>query len=81
MVRQKVGGELVSPNSMTLVLYAPKGVLKAAFHRSSSLIWILLKPHLKSSLVNIDFPWRRSMMLLIRGSGYTSHTVQEFKTR
>jgi hypothetical protein len=38
IAQQKVGGKLVKPKSITLVSYAPKGVLKAAFHRSSSLI-------------------------------------------
>ncbi len=51
MVLWKVAGELVSLKNMTCGSKSPFGVLKAAFHSSPSLIWILLYPHHMSNLV------------------------------
>ena len=41
----KVGGELHCPKNMTRGSYRPKGVVKAAFHSSPSLMQMLLYPH------------------------------------
>ena len=48
----KVAGELVSPKNMTVGLYRPLLVIKAAFHWSLSLMRTLLYPHSMSNLVN-----------------------------
>src|ERR1700677_1570741 len=70
MARQKVAGELVSLKYMTVGSYNPKGVLKAAFQRSSSLIRMLLNPQRMSNFVKRVFPCKWSKILLMRGSGY-----------
>ena len=40
MVLQKVAGEFVRPKNITHGWNSPKGVLKAAFHLSLSLMWM-----------------------------------------
>src|ERR1700733_14812500 len=81
MVLQNVAGELVRPKNMTLGWNNPNGVLNAAFHRSLFLIRIFSYPQRMSNFVNSSFPCRWSRIVLMRGSGYSSRTVQEFSTR
>ena len=54
MAWQKVAGELVSPKYMTVGSYSPKGVLKVAFQRSSSLMRV--EPPLDVELGEEVFP-------------------------
>ena len=79
MMRWNVAGELHSPKNITVGSYSPNGVENAAFQRCSGLIWMLLYPHLTSSLVKNLAPHssrRRSCML---GSGNASLMVPSFR--
>src|SRR5712675_2944405 len=51
----KVAGELVIPKNMTVGLYNPSFVMKAAFHSSPSLICTLLYPQRTLNLVKSFF--------------------------
>src|SRR6201999_4252501 len=60
---------------MTFGSNSPWLVMNAAFHRSSSLIWMLLYPHRMSIFVNRVHPLIRSMRTGMRGRGYPFLTV------
>ena len=79
MVRQNVAGELVRPKNMTHGWNSPKGVLNAAFHWSSFLILMLLKPQCMSNLVKMLFPWSELRMTSMRGCGSLSCSVCELR--
>ena len=61
-------GELQSPKNMMVGSYKPNGVEKAAFHRSSGRIRMLLYPHQMSNLVKILLPFSLSTSSEMRGS-------------
>ena len=81
MALQKVAGELVSPKNITVGWNNPRGVLKAAFHWSSFQMRMFSYPQRMSNLVNSSLPCRCSRMVFISGSGYSSFTVHELRTR
>ena len=52
----KVGSPLQNLKNITIGSKKPKGVMNVPFHWFSSLMWILLNPHLMSNLVkNVEF--------------------------
>src|SRR5712675_3046017 len=71
----KVAGELVMPKNMTVGLYNPLGVWKAALHSSPPWILMLLYPIHTSNLVNQLDPLSLSMMRAMLGIGWAFLTV------
>ena len=65
----KVAGELHIPRNMMFGSNSPSGVVKVAFHQSSSLMRTLLYPHCMSNLVKIDDPHNLLMRSEMRGRG------------
>ena len=65
----KVAGEFVRPKNMTVGSNNPSEVLKAAFHSSPSLIWMLLYPHHTLNLENICFSARSWISSAMSGKG------------
>ena len=64
-----VAGELHIPKNITVGSNNPLFVLKAAFHSSPCLIWILLYPHRTSILEKYFAPFNLSMSSDISGKG------------
>ena len=64
-----VGDALQNPKNMTVGSKSPMGVMKAAFHWSSSQMQILLYPQRMSNLVNKVDSLISSMSSGMRGSG------------
>src|SRR6266702_864838 len=78
MVLAKVVGALVRPKVITLGMNSPLGVLKAALSWSSFIL-MLWYPHLISNLENTFLPLGFIRMSEMRGSGYVSLMIQEFR--
>ena len=66
---EKWGGALQKLKNMTVSLNSPKGVMKVAFHLSSSWRQILLYPQCMSNLVKIVESFMLSMSSGINGNG------------
>ena len=65
------------PKNITVSSYSPRFILKAAFHSSPCLIWILLYPLRTSIFEKYLAPFNLSMSSVIKGRGYAFLTVYQ----
>ena len=68
-----------NPKNMTVGSNSPSGVIKVAFHWSSSLNRMLLYPHHMSNLVKRVESFMLSISSGIKGKGYAFRTVWELR--